>query len=78
MDFKLNNMNREEKRYLVKERAENDVKEHGSVQKALKHLKTELEEMEALWSRFSSDCLGHGITCTRLKISWIERGLVGN
>ena len=71
-------MNREEKRYLVKERAENDVKEHGSVQKAIKHLKIELEEMEALWSRFSSDCLGHGITCTRLKISWLERGLVGN
>jgi hypothetical protein len=71
-------MNREEKRYLVKERAENDVKEHGSVQKAIKHLKIEFEEMEALWSRFSSDCLGHGITCTRLKISWLERGLVGN
>lgn len=71
-------MNREEKRYLVKERAENDVKEHGSVQKAIKHLKIELEEMGALWSRFSSDCLGHGITCTRLKISWLERGLVGN
>lgn len=71
-------MNREEKRYLVKERAENDVKTHGSVKKALKHLKTELEEMESLWSRYSSDCLGHGITCTRLKISWLERVLVGN
>ena len=71
-------MNREEKRYLVKERAENDVKEHGSIQKAIKYLKTELEEMEALWSIYSSDCLGHGITCTRLKISWLERGLAGN
>ena len=71
-------MNREEKRYLVKQRAENDVKEHGSVKKAIQHLKRELEEMEALWSRFSSDCLGHGITCTRLKISWLERGLAGN
>lgn len=71
-------MSREEKRYLVKEKAENDVKEHGSVQKAIKYLKTELEEMEALWSRYSSDCLGHGITCTRLKISWLERVLDGN
>ena len=71
-------MNKQEERYLVKQRAETDVKEHGSVQKAIQQLKTELEEMEALWGKYSSDCLGHGITCTQLKISWLERGLAGN
>ena len=71
-------MTKQEENYLVKERAETDVKEQGSVQKAIQYLKTELEEMEALWGKYSSDCLGHGITCTRLKISWLERGLAGN
>jgi hypothetical protein len=71
-------MNKQEERYLVKQRAETDVKEQGSIQKAIQYLKTELEEMEALWGKYSSDCLAHGITCTRLKISWLERGLAGN
>lgn len=71
-------MTKQEENYLVKQRAENDVKEHGSVQKAIEFLKKELEEMEVLWSKYSSECLGHGITCTRLKISWLERGLAGN
>jgi len=60
-----------EERYLVKQRAEADLKEYGSVDKAIKHLKTKLEEMESLWSKYSSDCLGHGITCTRLKIDYL-------
>lgn len=71
-------MTKQEKKYLIKERAETDVKEHGSVQKAIQYLKTELEEMEALWGKYSSECLGHGITCTRLKISWLERRLADN
>jgi hypothetical protein len=71
-------MTKQEENYLVKERAETDVKEQGSVEKAIQYLKNELEEMEALWDKYSSDCLGHGITCTRLKISWLERGLAGN
>lgn len=69
-------MTSEEIRYKVKERAENDVKEHGSVEKALTYLRAELKEMDDLWSSYSCDCLGHGITCTALKISWLERGLV--
>jgi len=64
-----------EENYLVKERAEKDVTQYGSVEKAIKYLKAELEEMESLWGMYSSDCLGHGITCTRLKITWLERGL---
>jgi hypothetical protein len=74
----MNTLTEQEEIYLVKQRVEADVKEHGSVQKAIQYLKTELEEMESLWGKYSSDCLGHGITCTRLKISWLERGLADN
>lgn len=68
-------MNKEEKRYLVKERVKEDVKEHGTIKKAINFLRQELEEMESLWSKYSSDCLGHGISCTRLKIFYLERKL---
>jgi len=66
-------MTKQEASYLIKERAESDIKEHGSIQKAIQCLKNELEEMNALWSKYSCECLGHGITCTLLKISWLER-----
>jgi len=66
-------MNKQEENYKVKERTEADVKKHGSIEKAIKFLKAELKEFESLWSEYSCDCLGHGITCTRLKISWLER-----
>ena len=66
-------MIKQEENFLVKERAENDVKQHGSVQKAIEYLKLELNEFESLWSIYSCDCLGQGITCTQLKISWLER-----
>lgn len=62
-----------EERYLVKERAENEIKEHNSAKKAIKFLELELEKMESLWGKYSSECLGHGITCTRLKIDWIKK-----
>lgn len=71
-------MTKFEEKYLIKERAEKDVKEHGSVQKAIEHLKIKLEEMEVIWGKYSCDCLGHGITCTQLKISWLERVLSTN
>lgn len=66
-------MNAKEKNYLVKERAEADIKTYGSAKTAIEALKSELNGMEDLWSDYSSDCLGHGITCTQLKISWLER-----
>lgn len=66
-------MNRQEKNYKVEERAEDAVKEHGTIEKALLYLKSELEEFEDSWGMYSSDCLGHGITCNRLLISWLER-----
>jgi hypothetical protein len=61
-----------EERYLIKERAEADVGTYGSVEKAIQSLESELEEMESLWGMYSSECLGHGITCTSLKISWLK------
>ena len=73
-----NKTTKQEENYLVKQRVETDVKKHGSVHKAIQYLKIELEEMELLWSKYSSDCLGHGITCTRLKISWLEQALMDN
>jgi len=66
-------MNRLEKNYKVKERAENAVIKHLSIDKAIEFLTKELEEFESLWGRYSSDCLGHGIQCNRLLISWLER-----
>jgi len=61
-------------RYLVKQRAESDVEKYGSKEKAIEHLKKKLDEMESLWGLYSSDCLGHGITCTRLKIDYLVQG----
>lgn len=66
-------MNRTEENYKVAERAEKVIKEHGTVEKAITYLKSELRGFEDSWSDFSSDCLGHGITCNRLLISWLER-----
>jgi hypothetical protein len=62
---------------IIKIKVKN-LSQNAQHQKAIQYLKTELEEMEALWGKYSSDCLGHGITCTRLKISWLGRGLAGN
>ena len=64
-------MTQQEKRYVVHERSEADVKQHGSVKKAILFLKSELNELEALWGKYSSECLGHGIICTRLKINFL-------
>ena len=66
-------MNRVEKNYKVEERAENAIKEHGTIENAITYLKAELKGFEDLWGMYSSDCLGHGITCNRLLISWLER-----
>ena len=72
----ISKMTELEKKYKVKERAEDAVHEHGSVEKAIKHLKTELKEWEDMWSEYSCECLGHGITCNGLLIDWLERGLI--
>lgn len=66
-------MNRTEQNYKVAERAKNSIKEHGTIDKAIIYLKSELKGFEDSWSLYSSDCLGHGITCNRLLISWLER-----
>ena len=66
-------MNRVEQNYKVAERAEDAIKKHGTIEKAITYLKSELKGYEDSWGSFSSDCLGHGITCNRLLISWLER-----
>ena len=66
-------MNLTEQNYKVAERAENAIKQHGTIEKAIDYLKAELNDFENAWGSFSSDCLGHGITCNRLLISWLER-----
>jgi hypothetical protein len=55
-----------EKNYLIEQRTKDTIKKYGSVENALNFHKKELEEMEGLWSKYSGDDLGHGITCTRL------------
>jgi len=69
-------MNQLEENYKVKERAEKAVETHGSIEKAISYLKAELKGFEDMWSSYSSDCLGHGITCNKLLISWLERKML--
>lgn len=66
-------MTSNEKNYKIKKRASDKIKEHGSIENAINHLKNELNSFEDSWGTYSSDCLGHGITCNRLLISWLER-----
>jgi hypothetical protein len=62
-----------EKRYKIKERAEDVVKQHGSIENSLAYLKSELSDFENMWSKYSSEGLGHGISCNMLLIGWLER-----
>jgi len=66
-------MNNLEINYKIKKRAELIVKEKGSINNDIKHIKTELSEFESMWSKYSCDCLGHGITCDRLLINYLEQ-----
>jgi hypothetical protein len=51
-------MNRTEQNYKIAERAEEAIKKHGTIEKAIDYLKSELKSFEDSWSSFSSDCLG--------------------
>ena len=62
-----------EKNYKIKERAEDAVKIHGSIEKAINYLKSELESFNSYFIDYSYECLGHGITCNKLLISWLEK-----
>lgn len=62
-----------EKNYNIKERAEKLIEQYTSAELAIKFLQTQLEEWEEFWSKYSSDCLGHGIICTELLITYLER-----
>ena len=63
----------QEKNYRIPERADEAVQKHGSIDKALTFLKAELDGWEDAWGMYSSECLGHGITCNRLLVNWLER-----
>ena len=65
-----------EKRYKVKERCLNIIKDKGSPEKALVFLKAELKSFEDLWGLYSSDCLGHGITFNNLAINFINKQIL--
>lgn len=58
--------------YKIEERFEQRMEEHGTIQNVLKVVKKELDEFEDAWGMYSSDCLGHGITCNRLMLSYIK------
>jgi hypothetical protein len=57
-----------EKRYLIEQRVKDRILEHGSVEKAIRYCKSELTECEDNWGSWSSDCVGHAITCNQLLI----------
>lgn len=61
-----------EKRYLIKERVQEKILEHGSIEKAIKYLEAELNGFENYWSSCSYDCVGHAITCNRLLVSRLK------
>ena len=63
----------QEKNYRISERADEAIQKHGSIDKAITFLKAELAGWEDAWGMYSSECLGHGITCNRLLINWLER-----
>ena len=50
-------MNLTEQNYKVAERAENAIKQYGTIEKAIDYLKAELNGFENAWGSFSSDCL---------------------
>lgn len=64
-----------EKRYIIDVRADIAILEHGSIENAISFLNSELEEYENLWSKYSCECLNHGITCDRLLINWLNNKL---
>ena len=65
----------QEEKYHIKERCKNDIKEYGSIGRAIKGISEELEILESSWGKFPSDCLGYGITCSRLKIRYLNEQL---
>ena len=57
-----------EKNYLIEQRVIERIKEHVSIENAIKFCEAELKECEENWSNYSYDCVGHAITCNQLLI----------
>jgi len=68
-----NKMNSVERDYRIAERADEAIKEHGSIESAISAIKIDLNDYESSWSKYSGDGLGHAITCNRLLLSWLKR-----
>lgn len=66
-------MNKSEANYLVDVRSAKYVEQYGSIDKAIKVLEAENNSYNDMWSAYSCDCLGHGITCTKLMIGWLKK-----
>jgi tRNA(Phe) wybutosine-synthesizing methylase Tyw3 len=58
-----------EENYKVEERSNDAIKKHGTIDKAIAYLQAELNSFEDMWSEYSCDCLGMGITCNQLIIN---------
>ncbi len=67
-----------EQNYLIEQRVQERIKEHGSVQKAIAYCESQLKECEDNWGSYSYDCVGHAITCNRLLIPRLQEELIVN
>jgi hypothetical protein len=67
--------NQLEKRYLVEQRIQEQIEEHGSIENAITYCRSILNQCEDIWSDCSYECVGHAITCNRMLISRLEEQL---
>jgi hypothetical protein len=61
-----------EENYKIEERSQIVIAEHGNIDKAIRYLQAELNSFNDMWSEYSCDCLGHGITCNQLLLTNLE------
>lgn len=59
--------------YKIKESARRNIKDHGSVKKAITFLEIEYTDYEKLWSRYSSDCLAHAMNFNEKMIKFLKQ-----
>jgi len=61
-----------EENYKIEERSKIAITKHGSIDKAIRYLQSELNSFNDMWSKYSCECLGHGITCNQLLLTNLE------
>ena len=57
--------------YMIKDRSEMAITKFGSIESAISNIRDELAKCNSLWSKYSSDCLSHAITCNRMMIDYL-------